>query len=68
MANDVLKKVIANNEIKNGTAVVSIDKFGNIDNSKVDTTSNTTYQVLAQSGVLQDRLDEVRYYTGDQTT
>lgn len=68
MADDVLKKVIANNEIKNGTAVVSVDKFGNIDNHKVDTTSNTTYQVLAQSGVLQDRLDEVRYYTGDQTT
>lgn len=65
---DVLKKVIEVNDFKNGTAVVSIDKLGNIVNHTVDTPFNQTLAVTVQSGILDTRFDETRYYTGDLDT
>lgn len=65
---DVLKKVIDANDFKNGTAVVSIDKLGNIANHTVDTPFNQTLTVTVQSGILDTRFDETRYYTGDLDT
>jgi hypothetical protein len=62
---DVLKKIIEANDFKNGTAVVSIDKFGNLDNHTVDTTNNQVLNFSVQSGILDTRFDDVRYYTGD---
>lgn len=67
MADDVLKKVIGANSFKNGTAVVSVDKLGVTANHKLDTVFNTTYQILQQSGILDTRFDEVRYYSGDSS-
>lgn len=65
---DVLKKVIGSNDFKNGTAVVSVDKLGVVTNHTLDTTNNQTSQLPSQSGVLNSRFDDVRYYTGDATT
>jgi pyrimidine operon attenuation protein/uracil phosphoribosyltransferase len=65
---DVLKKVITGNDFKNGTAVVSIDKLGVVTNHTLDTAFNQISQITVQSGVLDSRLDDVRYYTGDATT
>lgn len=64
MADDVLKKVIGANDFKNGTAVVSVDKLGNIANHRVNTVFNTTFQVFQQSGLLDGRFDNVGYYLG----
>jgi len=65
---DVLKKVIDANDFKNGTAVVSIDNLGNLDNHTVDTTNNQILGFTVQSGILDTRFDETRYYTGDLDT
>ena len=65
---DVLQKVIDGNDIKNGTAVVSIDKLGVITNHIVDTTNNQTSQVISQSGILDTRFDDVGYYLGGSGT
>ena len=65
---DVLQKVIGANDIKNGTAVVSIDKLGVITNHIVDTTNNQTSQVISQSGILDTRFDDVGYYLGGSGT
>lgn len=65
---DVLRKAIDANDIKNGTAVVSIDKLGVVTNHIVNTNFNKTSEVITQSGVLQTRLDDIRYYTGDADT
>lgn len=65
---DVLQKVIGGNDIKNGTAVVSIDKLGVITNHIVDTTNNQTSQVISQSGILDTRFDDVGYYLGGSGT
>ena len=65
---DVLQKVIGGNDIKNGTAVVSIDKLGVITNHIVDTTNNQTSQVISQSGILDTRFDDVGYYFGGSGT
>lgn len=65
---DVLKKIIDANDFKNGTAVVSIDKLGNISNHTVDTSFNQTLTFTVQSGILDTRFDETRYYTGDLDT
>lgn len=62
---DVLKKVIDANEYKNGTVVVSVGTLGIIENHTVDTVFNQTYQIPIQSGILDTRFDEVRYYSGD---
>ena len=65
---DVLQKVIGGNDIKNGTAVVSIDKLGVITNHIVDTTNNQTTQVILQSGILDTRFDDIGYYLGGSGT
>ena len=62
---DVLQKVISGNYYKNGTAVVSVGALGIIANHTVDTVFNQTSQIPVQSGILDTRFDEVRYYTGD---
>lgn len=64
---DVLQKIISGNAIKNGTAVVSVDQLGVTANHTLNTVFNTTYQILQQSGVLDTRFDEVRYYSGDSS-
>jgi len=65
---DVLQKVIGANDIKNGTAVVSIDKLGVITNHIVNTTNNQTTQVILQSGILDTRFDDIGYYLGGSGT
>lgn len=62
---DAIKKVIDANDYKNGTAVVSIDKVGVIANHTRDTVFNQVSQIDSQSGVLDSRFDDVRYYSGD---
>lgn len=65
---DVLQKVIAANDFKNGTAVVSIDSLGNIANHIVNTPYNQTSSIPVQSGILDTRFDDPRYYTGDTSS
>jgi hypothetical protein len=62
---DVFKKAIDANDYKNGTVVVSVGTLGIITNHTIDTVKNQTSQLLSQSGILDNRFDEVRYYTGD---
>lgn len=61
----VIKKSIEANDYKNGTAVVSIGTLGIIENHIVDTVFNQTSQIPLQTGVLDIRFDDPRYYTGD---
>jgi len=65
---DVLQKVINSNDYKNGTAVVSVDKLGVVTNHKLDTVFNQTSQIAMQSGILDTRFDDVRYYSGDSAS
>lgn len=65
---DVLQKIINGNDYKNGTAVVSVDVLGVVANHTVNTVNNKTVQIPIQSGVLDSRFDDVRYYTGDAAT
>lgn len=62
---DVIKKIIDANDYKNGTIVVSVDKLGVVTNHTKNTVFNQFAQVDFQSGVLDIRFDEVRYYSGD---
>jgi hypothetical protein len=65
---DVLQKVINSNNYKNGTAVVSVDKLGVVTNHTLDTVFNQTSQIATQSGILDTRFDDVRYYSGDSAS
>jgi hypothetical protein len=65
---DVLQKVINSNDYKNGTAVVSVDKLGVVTNHTLDTVFNQTSQIATQSGILDTRFDDVRYYSGDSAS
>ena len=65
---DVLQKVIDSNDYKNGTAVVSVDKLGVVTNHTLDTVFNQTSQIATQSGILDTRFDDVRYYSGDSAS
>lgn len=65
---DVFQKVISGNGIKNGTAVVSVDKLGVVTNHTLNPVFNKDDQIISQSGLLDTRFDEVRYYTGDLIT
>jgi len=65
MPNDVLKKVIEANPIRNGGGVVSIGPVAVLDNHKISPVVNITDPIIAQSGYLDIRLDDVRYYSGD---
>ena len=62
---DVLQKIISGNEYKNGTVIVSIDKLGIITNHTIAPLYNSISQIPVQTGILDTRFDEVRYYTGD---
>jgi hypothetical protein len=62
---DVLQKCIPANTQQNGSIVVSTNIFGTITNYKVAPTINKLDTVTAQSGILDSRFDEVRYYSGD---
>lgn len=61
----VIKKAIDANDYKNGTVVVSVGTLGIIENHTVDTVFNQTSQIPVQTGVLDTRFDDPRYYTGD---
>ena len=60
MAQDVAQKIIASREIRNGNAVVYVDKQGNIQklNSKTVGTNDT-----ALFDRLDKRFDDINYYT-----
>ena len=60
---DVLQKSITSNDLKNGTVVVSTNKFGTLTNHVVDPKINQTETVLNQSGVLDTRFDDTTYYS-----
>jgi hypothetical protein len=60
---DVLQKIIEANPIRNGRAMVSIQPVVVINNRTLPSKINSTYEMLYNSGVLDDRLDEIRYYT-----
>lgn len=62
---DVLQKCIPANTQQNGSIVVSTNMFGTITNYKVAPAINKLDTVTAQSGILDSRFDEVRYYSGD---
>jgi hypothetical protein len=65
---DVLKKVIEGNDLKNGSLVVSTNKFGTITNHIIDPKINKTDTVINQSGILDSRFDDVGYYFGGSGT
>jgi pyrimidine operon attenuation protein/uracil phosphoribosyltransferase len=61
----VLKKSNASKDYKNGSVVVSIGTVGVVVNNTIDPKVNQTSQIAMQSGILDSRFDEVRYYSGD---
>lgn len=65
---DVLQKIINENDYKNGTAVVSVGSLGIVTNHIVNTNFNQTSQIPTQTGILDSRFDDVRYYTGDSAS
>lgn len=59
---DVLKKVITANDYKNGSAVA----LGGRSNIKtIDPVHNEIADIPNQTGILDTRFDDYRYYTGD---
>lgn len=62
---DVLQKCIPANTQRNGSIVVSTNAFGAITNFSIPPVINKLGTITAQSGVLDTRFDEVRYYSGD---
>ena len=65
---DVLKKVITSNDLKNGSLLVSTNKFGTITNHVIDPKINKTDTVIDQSGILDSRFDDIGYYLGGSGT
>lgn len=65
MPNDVLKKAVEANPIINGGGVVSIGPVAVLTKSRISPVVNIVDPILAQSGYLDIRLDDVRYYSGD---
>lgn len=63
---DVITKSVPANDYNNGGVLVSNGGIDLItDNSKIDPKVNKVDQINVQSGVLDSRFDDVRYYTGD---
>ena len=60
---DVVQKANSSKDYKNGSVVVSIGPVGV--NHTIPPKVNQTSQIAMQSGVLDSRFDEVRYYSGD---
>ena len=65
---DVLKKAITSNDLKNGSLLVSTNKFGTITNHVIDPKINKTDTVIDQSGILDSRFDDIGYYLGGSGT
>ena len=61
---DVLQSITSGG-FKNGTAVVSVGTLGVVSNHTLNAVKNQVSEIPKQSGVLDTRLDEVRYYSGD---
>ena len=59
---DVLKKIVQENDFKNGDSVVSVNNFGLIVNHAVETNKIDT--TIDQSGTLDSRFDDINYYIG----
>jgi hypothetical protein len=64
---DVLQKTIGANDFNQGSTVVSIQTTGRTVNQILDPENNVTTEILAQSGVLDSRFDDINYYTGGGT-
>jgi len=65
---DVLQRVITANNFKEGSVVVSVDKFGTTTNHRIDPKINYTKGILNQSGILSDRFDDTGVYGGGDAT
>ena len=61
---DVLQSITSAG-FKNGTAVVSVGSLGVVSNHTLGPKQNKTSELIKESGVLDIRFDEVRYYSGD---
>ena len=59
---DVFKKIITGNDLKNGSLVASVNKFGTITNHVINPKINDDSVITNQSGVLDTRFDDVKYY------
>jgi hypothetical protein len=62
----VQKVNLSNAAAQEGRATVYTDKFGNI--QTVDPVQMNSAGIAAHSGILSDRLNDPRYYTGDAIT
>lgn len=65
---DIFQKVIEANDFNRGSAVVSIQTTGRTVNQILDPAKNVTAGILAQSGVLDSRFDDIAYYGGGSST
>lgn len=63
---DVLRPVITSNEIKNGSMVTYQNNTGSF--SKRDPDLNSFVPSGTMKTRLEDRFDDVRYYTGDTSS
>jgi hypothetical protein len=68
MPDDVITKAKAANNYKNGGVMVSVDVVGVTANHTIDPKINKTQVIISQSGTLDARFDDVRYYSGDSIT
>ena len=64
---DVLKKTVEENDFKNGSLVVSVNKFGTITKHIINPKINDDSVITNQSGVLDTRFDDVKYYIARTT-
>ena len=62
---DVLQKVIEASGYVNGAAIVSAGPIPQKGTYRLAQTINDNTGIVALSGVLEERFDEHRYYTGD---
>ena len=65
---EVLRTVIAGNELKEGSVMVSVSPVGVTTNHRIDPKINYTDGILQQSGILQDRFDDTGVYGGGDAT
>lgn len=56
---------INNRTFRNGGVIVTNSTVPRTSNNTINPKVNQISQVLTQSGVLDSRLDDVRYYSGD---
>ena len=59
---DVLKKIVQENDFKNGSLVVSVNKFGTITKHIINPKINNDDTITTQSGLLDTRFDDIKYY------